>query len=161
MKYFLTSVIAEKVSMPKSSSRMIVMCLSITVPVIVIFTKFDALITTARGALREENRQIKLKELKLLAPVRAEEKLNKIISLLKDRNYFRGNYVRLQGEPMIFIEETNCDFFLTLDMDKEAASCSELIERTADAIDDDALKLLFVTVQMNNLDLGIFFAVQG
>src|SRR3984885_14116484 len=102
MKYFLTSVIAEKVSMPKSSSRMIVMCLSITVPVIVIFTKFDALITTARGALREENHQIKLKELKLLAPVRAEEKLNKIISLLKDRNYFRGNHVRLQGEPIVY-----------------------------------------------------------
>jgi hypothetical protein len=81
---------------------MIVMGLSVTVPVIVIFTKFDALITTARGALREENRQIKLKELKLLAPVRAEEKLNKIISLLKDRNYFRGNYVRLQGGPMIY-----------------------------------------------------------
>jgi hypothetical protein len=56
-------------------------------------------------------------------------------------------------------EGTNCDSFLT-DMDKEATSCSELIERTADAIDDDALKLLFVTVQMNNLELCIRFAVQ-
>jgi hypothetical protein len=45
-------------------------------------------------------------------------------------------------------------------MDKEATSCSELIERTADAIDDDALKLLFVTVQMNNLELCIRLAVQ-
>jgi hypothetical protein len=101
MKSSLTSAIAEKVSMPKESSHMIVTGLSITVPVIVIFTKFDALITTARGALREENRQIKLTELKLLAPVRAEEKLNKIISLLKGRNYFRENYVRLQSEPIV------------------------------------------------------------
>jgi hypothetical protein len=56
-------------------------------------------------------------------------------------------------------EETNCDSLLTLDMDKEATTCSELIERTADAIDDDALKLLFVTVQTNNLDLCIKYAV--
>ena len=101
-KYFLMSAIAEKVSMPKESSHIIVMGLSVTVPVIVIFTKFDALITTARGALREENRLITLKELKLLAPARAEEKFNTILSLLKDRNYFRGNYVRLQGEQMFY-----------------------------------------------------------
>jgi hypothetical protein len=53
------------------------------------------------------------------------------------------------------IEKTNCDSFPTLDMNKESTTCSELIERTADAIDDDALKLLFVTVQMNNLDACI------
>jgi hypothetical protein len=111
MKYFLTNAIAEKVSMPKESSHMIVTGLSITVPVIVIFTKFDALITTARGALREENRQIKLRELKILAPVRAEEKLKKIISLLKDRNYFRENYVRLQGEPMTYHGRGQLRFF--------------------------------------------------
>jgi hypothetical protein len=76
--------------------------LFIKVPVIIIFTKFDALITTARGALRNENRHMTLKESKLLAPARAEEKFNTIISLLKDRNYFRGKYVRLQGEPMFY-----------------------------------------------------------
>ena len=57
-------------------------------------------------------------------------------------------------------ERTNCDSFPTLDMNKEATTCSELIKRTADAIDDDALKLLFVTVQTNNLDLSIYHAAQ-
>jgi hypothetical protein len=76
--------------------------LFIKVPVIFIFTKFDTLITTALSELRRENHQITLKELKLLAPARAEEKFNRIISLLKDRNYFRGNYVRLQGESMFY-----------------------------------------------------------
>jgi hypothetical protein len=97
------SAIAEKARVPKYPCKSNAYNrLFIKVPVIVIFTKFDALITTARGALRKENRQIKLKELKLLAPMRAEEELNKIISLLKNRNYFRGNYVRLQGEPMFY-----------------------------------------------------------
>jgi hypothetical protein len=58
-------------------------------------------------------------------------------------------------------ERTNCDPFPTLDMNKEATTCSELIERTADAIDDDALKLLFVTVQTNNLDLYIRFCTES
>jgi hypothetical protein len=85
--------------------------LFIKVPVIIIFTKFDALITTARGALRNENRQMTLKESKLLAPAQAEEKFNTIVSLLKDRNYFRGNYVRLQGEPMFYHRQDQLRFF--------------------------------------------------
>jgi hypothetical protein len=54
-------------------------------------------------------------------------------------------------------EGTSCDSFPTLDMNKETTTCSELIEKTADAIDDDALKILFATVQMNNIDLHIHF----
>jgi hypothetical protein len=45
-------------------------------------------------------------------------------------------------------------------MQKESAECSALINETADAIDDDILKLLFVSVQQNNLDLCIQYAVQ-
>ena len=46
------------------------------------------------------------------------------------------------------------------DMQKETTDCSELIEKTANAIDDDALKLLFVSVQQNNIGLCIDFAVK-
>jgi hypothetical protein len=38
-------------------------------------------------------------------------------------------------------------------MHKEATKCPELTEATAEAITDDTLKLLFVSVQQNNLDL--------
>jgi hypothetical protein len=44
-------------------------------------------------------------------------------------------------------------------MQKEGTDCLTLIEETAAAIDDDALKLLFVSVQQNNLDLCIENAV--
>jgi len=46
------------------------------------------------------------------------------------------------------------------DMQKENTECSALINETANAIDDDILKLLFVSVQQNNLDLCIEQAVR-
>jgi len=41
------------------------------------------------------------------------------------------------------------------DMRMEDSSCDELIEKTTDVLDDDRLKLLFVSVQQNNIDLCI------
>jgi hypothetical protein len=48
---------------------------------------------------------------------------------------------------------------LVSDMHEEAADCSELIMQTADAIDDDTLKLLFVSVQQNNMEICIYYAL--
>jgi hypothetical protein len=44
-------------------------------------------------------------------------------------------------------------------MQNEHADCSMLIKETATAIDDDALQLLFVSVQQNNLELSAEYAV--
>ena len=44
-------------------------------------------------------------------------------------------------------------------MQNEHADCSTLIKETAMAIDDDALQLLFVSVQQNNLALSTEYAV--
>jgi hypothetical protein len=46
------------------------------------------------------------------------------------------------------------------DMHFEDAQCDELIEKTAEAMTDDAIKLLFVSVQQNNLDLCTKYAVR-
>ena len=46
------------------------------------------------------------------------------------------------------------------DMRKEDSSCIELIEKTANVLDDDRLKLLFVSVQQNNIDICIQHALQ-
>ena len=46
------------------------------------------------------------------------------------------------------------------DMDCVGAKCDELIEETAAAMTDDSLKLLFVSVQQNNLGLCIKYAVK-
>ena len=49
---------------------------------------------------------------------------------------------------------------ITPDMYKADANCNELTEQTADVIDDDTLKLLFVSTQQNNLGLCIKYAIQ-
>ena len=39
-------------------------------------------------------------------------------------------------------------------------NCTELTEKTADAIDDDSIHQLFVSTQMNNLNLCVKSALQ-
>jgi hypothetical protein len=45
-------------------------------------------------------------------------------------------------------------------MDLLENSCAELTQQTADAIDDDIIHQLFVSTQMNNLDLSVKSALQ-
>ena len=45
-------------------------------------------------------------------------------------------------------------------MDLQEANCPELTKQTADAIDDGSMHQLFVSTQMNNLDLCVKSALQ-
>jgi hypothetical protein len=45
-------------------------------------------------------------------------------------------------------------------MDLPEKNCAELIQQTADAIDNDSIHQLFVSTQMNNLDLCVKSALQ-
>jgi hypothetical protein len=45
-------------------------------------------------------------------------------------------------------------------MDLPDKSCAELSQQTANAIDDDSIHQLFVSTQMNNLDLCVNSALQ-
>ena len=45
-------------------------------------------------------------------------------------------------------------------MDLQEKNCAELTLQTADAIDDDSIHQLFVSTQMNNLDLCVKSALQ-
>ncbi len=45
-------------------------------------------------------------------------------------------------------------------MDLPEKNCPELTETTAEAIDDDSIYQLFVSTQMNNLDLCVKSALQ-
>ena len=52
------------------------------------------------------------------------------------------------------------EIMLLIDMDLEENNCPELTLQTADAIDDVAIHRLFVSTQMNNLDLCVKSALQ-
>ncbi|KAF7985531.1 hypothetical protein HWV62_3765 [Athelia sp. TMB] len=111
------------------------------VPVIAIFTKFDALITKA---FQEEckvvpNKRVAFKE----APAKAEKKLKtSFIDPLRKCKYAPVAFVHLK------------------DMQKASSTCADLIEKTADAISDDTLKLLFLSVQQNNVDICVRWALR-
>ncbi len=45
-------------------------------------------------------------------------------------------------------------------MDLPDKNCAELTAQTADAIDEDSIYQLFVSTQMNNLDLSVKSALQ-
>ncbi|KAI0254246.1 hypothetical protein BJV78DRAFT_1280267 [Lactifluus subvellereus] len=110
------------------------------VPVIAIFTKFDGLVSTAYGELREiEN--FSMEEAKNKKFERAQKKLetNFVEPLKASRP---SAYVRLD------------------DMRMEDSSCNELIEKTVNVL-DDRLKLLFVSVQQNNIDICIEYAIRS
>ncbi|KAJ6484756.1 hypothetical protein C8R45DRAFT_291492 [Mycena sanguinolenta] len=47
------------------------------------------------------------------------------------------------------------------DMRLGHSSCTELINQTANTLTNDALLLLFVSVQRNNIDFCIWFAVDS
>jgi len=45
------------------------------------------------------------------------------------------------------------------DMRNEDSNCGELIEKTANVLDDNRLKLLFVSVQQNNINICVHNAL--
>jgi len=112
------------------------------VPVIAIFTKFDGLVTKAfkrlmdNGSPRKEARERRTGE--------AQEMLTAdFIEPLKST----------QVPPSAYVQQD--------DMRKETSHCNELIEKTASALTDDTLRLLFVSVQRNNIDLCMRYAVRN
>lgn len=121
-------------------------------PVIVIFTKFEGLVTTSFGELfeRGQNSQPKVsmkdarKNAKAQAPAQAEIKLNGVFKEpLQKSKYPPAAFVRLER------------------MHLDNSNCAELIAETANAITDDALKVLFLSVQQSNIDSCVRWAVRS
>ncbi|KAJ7871624.1 GTP-binding protein [Mycena olivaceomarginata] len=106
------------------------------VPLIAIFTKSDGLVTKAFNKLKASGAS--WVEARKLQAQRAQEMLD---------TYFIER-LKLMDIPS-----------LHLYMRKETSSCIELIEKTAKAVTDDILRLLFVSVQQNNIDLCIELAL--
>ncbi|KAI0256373.1 hypothetical protein BJV78DRAFT_460467 [Lactifluus subvellereus] len=113
------------------------------VPVIAIFTKFDGLVTTAYGELRDKEK-LGMKEAKNKKFERAQEML-------------KTNFV----EPLQATASRPSAYVRLDDMRMEDNSCNELIEKTVNVLDDDRLKLLFVSVQQNNIDICTGHAIRS
>ncbi|KAG2339616.1 hypothetical protein BDR05DRAFT_917021 [Suillus weaverae] len=116
-----------------------------SIPVIVLFTKFDALYDDEFAELIRKG--VSRKDAEALAPQHAKEAFasGPQLKLLYNR---KGN----QRPP-------RCHICLP-DMDKDNAECGPLIERTAETLDDETLKQMFVSTQRTNLEVCMGYAVE-
>ncbi|KAJ6484733.1 GTP-binding protein [Mycena sanguinolenta] len=112
------------------------------VPLIVIFTKFDGLVTKAFQQLRGEGKNIRT----------ANSENAELAQRMLTTNY-RDQLNAATFKPSAYVQLD--------DMRLEHSSCIDLISQTASTLTDDALLLLFVSVQRNNIDLCILRAVIG
>ncbi|KAK7026309.1 hypothetical protein R3P38DRAFT_2528891 [Favolaschia claudopus] len=109
-------------------------------PLVAIFTKLDGLVTEANNKLRASG--LSIKDARKMQTRRARELLQTdFLGPLQSKKYCPADYVQLD------------------DMRKENSHCHDLIEKTANAINDKALRLLFVSVQQNNINVCIKYAI--
>jgi len=106
------------------------------VPVVLIFTKFDALEDMCYGKLRGQGKSHEEASIQMLELANKTFQQEYLLRILK-AEFPPKTYICLAG------------------MDKEENQCSELSEKTADILDNNVLVNLFVSTQKNNLDLSI------
>ncbi|KAF7970945.1 hypothetical protein HWV62_22519 [Athelia sp. TMB] len=127
-----------------------------SVPVIVIFTKFDAMDDKAFAELL--NQGFSDDAARVQAPSHALTMFEKDIkNILYETEYPPKGHVLLRGE--LARKNDIQELTQTADMNDPQATCNELVACTANAIDDEALKLLFVIVQRINLTVCMQSAV--
>ena len=121
-------------------------------PVVLIFTKFDALEDMCYGKLRGQGKSVEeasIQMLELANKIFQQEYLPRIL----DAEFPPKTYICLAGNRLYSYRFFK--FSQMLEMDKEENQCSELSEKTADILDNNVLINLFVSTQKNNLDLCI------
>ena len=138
-------------------SRLHWLTITLTVPLVVAFTKFDAQIIQEYVKLNdtkdEEDKWTRSKE-------NADDILQRLyLAKILDTSFPPKEYVHLGGG------NNECYWFKvkiihSTDMDLPETDCHELTEKTANAIDDAKLYGLFVTTQMNNLNLCVNLALK-
>ncbi|KAG1758676.1 GTP-binding protein [Suillus occidentalis] len=116
-----------------------------SIPVIVLFTKFDALYDDEFAELISKG--VSRKDAEALVPQRAKEA------------FADGPQLKLLYSCENNQRPPRCHICLP-DMDKNDADCGPLIERTAEVLDDDTLKQLFVSTQRTTLELCMRYAVE-
>ncbi|KAG2062870.1 hypothetical protein BDR04DRAFT_1235631, partial [Suillus decipiens] len=117
-----------------------------SIPVIVLFTKFDALYDTAYAELKSQGAS--MEEAEEQAPKRAED-----LFAMGPQLNFLYHSKDIRRPPKCHICLPN--------MDKDDADCGPLIERTAGTLDNEVLKQLFVSTQQTNLEVCMKYAVES
>ena len=124
------------------------------VPLVAVFTKFDAQIIQECGKL--DDTEDKWDKARKNAEIAFQ---NVYLPYVFATTYPPKAYVCLEGMIMnTFLEVEK--IIILADMDIAENDCPELTEQTANAIDEVSLQELFVSTQRNNLNLCVEFGLK-
>ncbi|KAF8547760.1 hypothetical protein OG21DRAFT_1489936 [Imleria badia] len=114
------------------------------VPVVVLFTKFDALRTVALGQLAPADRQLPLQDRLSKAEPLIEEIFNRANAWgrLSQMKHAPKSYVKIGG------------------MHKSNEGCNQVLEATTTALDEEVLQMLLISAQEVNIALCVRYAVR-
>ncbi|KAF8126033.1 hypothetical protein EV363DRAFT_1175093 [Boletus edulis] len=114
------------------------------VPVIVVFTKFDALLPQAMAKLAPADRR--------LPPQERVSKAKPLVEGVFNKANIWGRLTRMKYAPR-FCVRMEC-------MDRSSEGCSKLLEATTAALNKTVLRMLLISAQEVNIALCVRYAVQ-
>jgi len=114
------------------------------IPVIVLFTKFDALLVVAMSKLTGEDRRLPLEERKA--------KAHSLIDGIFENANIMGRLCGLNHAPKYSVQLGG--------MHNSNAGCNVLLETTASALNEETLQLLLLSAQQANIAHCIHYAAQ-
>ncbi|KAG8938179.1 hypothetical protein FRC03_007540 [Tulasnella sp. 419] len=112
------------------------------VPVIVLFTKWDGQVVHAFSDLKQQGRE----------PLDASREAP---------HHAMGIFEKYYLPAITNVSHPPADYVLLGNMNKEEASCSELAERTANAMSNGILSKLFISVQETNIQISMKNAIES
>jgi hypothetical protein len=136
-----------------------------SVPVVVLFTKFDALVPVALGKIAPTDRRLPIQERLLKAKPLIEGIFDKadVWGRLSKMEYPPKSCVRIEGLRRVFLYTYRVLLFTSmLGMHKanEGLGCNSLLENTAVVLSEETLQMLFVSAQETNIELCIKYAAK-
>ena len=134
-----------------------------SVPIVVLFTKFDALVPVALGKIEPTDRRLPIQERVLKAKELVEGIFNKadVWGRLSKMTHPPKSSVRIEGLYYVFLYTYWVLLFTNmLGMHRSNKGCSTLLEITAAVLSDETLQMLFVSAQEANIALCITYAAR-
>jgi len=134
---------------------------SLAVPIVALVTKGDGLVTKKYDELRSRN--VPVREARKQAVVLAEEEFKLVIMpRLMSTKYPPAQCVFISSESLPWQRYRHVlnACLPTLDMHKPESNCNEVVAKMAAAITDRALRILFVSTQINNVELCTYYATK-
>jgi hypothetical protein len=141
-------------------NSMLTLCV---VPVIVVFTKWDGQIINSYGKLRGPPDNMSISRARQGAARHAEDEFNQHYLPVINAPavpYPPASFVLIESEWSFAPDNVLSSKSFGLDMHKPETKCEELSTKTAAALGKNELQKLFVSVQLNNIQLCLEYALK-